>query len=82
MKFRSPFAIPKVCKLVYSPFIKLTVFVLKSKSSFFKFPLTEKEKEYIRKALVKHKGRRKSAARELGISERTLYRKMNEYDIR
>jgi transcriptional regulator with PAS, ATPase and Fis domain len=44
--------------------------------------LEEKEKEFIRKALEKHKGKRKNAARELGISERTLYRKMNEYDIR
>lgn len=44
--------------------------------------LEEKEKEFIRKALEKHKGKRKNAARELGISERTLYRKMNEYGIR
>jgi DNA-binding NtrC family response regulator len=44
--------------------------------------LEEKEKEFIKKALIKYKGRRKMAARELGISERTLYRKMNEYDIR
>ena len=44
--------------------------------------LEEKEKEFIKKALIKHKGRRKMAAKELGISERTLYRKMNEYDIR
>lgn len=43
--------------------------------------LEEKEKEFIKKALQKHKGRRKMAAKELGISERTLYRKMNEYDI-
>ncbi|MCC7232183.1 MAG: sigma-54-dependent Fis family transcriptional regulator [Bacteroidia bacterium] len=43
--------------------------------------LVDKEKEYIRKALLKHKGKRKLAARELGISERTLYRKMNEYGI-
>ena len=43
--------------------------------------LVEKEKEFIQKALVKHKGRRKNAARELGISERTLYRKMNEYGL-
>jgi transcriptional regulator with PAS, ATPase and Fis domain len=43
--------------------------------------LTEKEKEFIEKALQKHKGRRKLAARELGISERTLYRKMNEYGL-
>jgi transcriptional regulator with PAS, ATPase and Fis domain len=44
--------------------------------------LEEKEKEFIKKALTKYKGRRKLAARELGISERTLYRKMNEYNIR
>lgn len=44
--------------------------------------LTDKEKEMIRKALEKHKGKRKDAARELGISERTLYRKINEYDIK
>ncbi len=43
--------------------------------------LEEKEKEFIQKALQKHRGRRKLAAKELGISERTLYRKMNEYDI-
>ncbi|MFN8166253.1 MAG: sigma-54 dependent transcriptional regulator [Bacteroidia bacterium] len=43
--------------------------------------LTDKEKEFIEKALQKHKGRRKLAAKELGISERTLYRKMNEYGI-
>jgi transcriptional regulator with PAS, ATPase and Fis domain len=43
--------------------------------------LEEKEKEMIRKALIKHRGRRKSAAQELGISERTLYRKINEYNI-
>lgn len=43
--------------------------------------LVEKEKELITKALQKHKGRRKAAAEELGISERTLYRKINEYDL-
>ena len=41
----------------------------------------EKEKEMIIKALEKHKGKRKYAAEELGISERTLYRKINEYHI-
>ncbi len=44
--------------------------------------LEEKEKELIRKALIKHRGRRKGAANELGISERTLYRKIKEYDIK
>ncbi|NNL91120.1 MAG: sigma-54-dependent Fis family transcriptional regulator, partial [Saprospiraceae bacterium] len=43
--------------------------------------LDEKTKELILKALKKHKGRRKDAAEELGISERTLYRKIKEYDI-
>ena len=43
--------------------------------------LEDKEVEMIRKALEKHKGKRKYAALELGISERTLYRKIKEYDI-
>jgi transcriptional regulator with PAS, ATPase and Fis domain len=43
--------------------------------------LEETEIELIKKALEKHKGKRKNAARELGISERTLYRKIKEYDI-
>jgi DNA-binding NtrC family response regulator len=43
--------------------------------------LVENEKSIIRKALKKHNGRRKDAASELEISERTLYRKIKEYDI-
>jgi transcriptional regulator with PAS, ATPase and Fis domain len=43
--------------------------------------LEDKEKEFIEKALEKHGGRRKNAAQELGISERTLYRKIKEYAI-
>ncbi|QKG80906.1 sigma-54 interaction domain-containing protein [Tenuifilum thalassicum] len=43
--------------------------------------LEEKEKELIIKALEKHNGRRKLAAQDLGISERTLYRKIKEYKI-
>ncbi len=43
--------------------------------------LEEKEKELIIKALAKHRNRRKTAAQELGISERTLYRKIKEYRI-
>ncbi len=35
----------------------------------------------IKKALEKHHGKRKHAANELGISERTLYRKIKEYNI-
>jgi len=43
--------------------------------------LEDKEIEFIKKALEKHKGKRKIAANELGISERTLYRKIKEYNI-
>ncbi|MBP5642941.1 MAG: sigma-54-dependent Fis family transcriptional regulator [Bacteroidales bacterium] len=44
--------------------------------------LVDKENEVIIKALHKHNGKRKEAAKELGISERTLYRKIKEYDIK
>ena len=43
--------------------------------------LEAKEQELIRKALLKNNGRRKKAAKELGISERTLYRKIKQYGI-
>jgi transcriptional regulator with PAS, ATPase and Fis domain len=43
--------------------------------------LQDKEIDMIKKALKKHKGKRKYASKELGISERTLYRKINEYQI-
>jgi transcriptional regulator with PAS, ATPase and Fis domain len=43
--------------------------------------LEEKEMEMIKKALKKHRGKRKYAAIELGISERTLYRKIKEFNI-
>lgn len=43
--------------------------------------LQKKEIDLIRKALEKHNGKRKNAANELGISERTLYRKIKEYEI-
>ncbi len=43
--------------------------------------LADKEMEMIRKALGKYGGKRKMAAHELGISERTLYRKIKEYGI-
>ncbi len=44
--------------------------------------LHEIEEDMIKKSLIKHKGKRKNAAKELGISERTLYRKINEYNIK
>ena len=43
--------------------------------------LEDREKELIKKALEKHRGKRKYAASELGISERTLYRKIKEYNL-
>jgi len=44
--------------------------------------LQDKENEMIKKALEKYQGKRKRAAKELGISERTLYRKIKEYNIK
>ena len=43
--------------------------------------IVDKEKELIIKALKKHRGKRRDASIDLGISERTLYRKLKEYDI-
>ena len=43
--------------------------------------LFEHEKKLIEKSLLKHKGKRKDAASELGISERTLYRKLKEFGL-
>jgi transcriptional regulator with PAS, ATPase and Fis domain len=43
--------------------------------------LEERERELIQKALEKHRGKRKYAAKELGISERTLYRKIKEFNL-
>ena len=44
--------------------------------------LQDKEVELIRKSLERHNGKRKPAADELGISERTLYRKIKQYDLK
>jgi transcriptional regulator with PAS, ATPase and Fis domain len=43
--------------------------------------LFDQEKRLIEKSLLKHKGKRKDAAAELGISERTLYRKLKEFGL-
>jgi transcriptional regulator with PAS, ATPase and Fis domain len=43
--------------------------------------LEQKEIELIKKALERNKGKRKAAADELGISERTLYRKIKQFDL-
>tara|TARA_Y100000746_G_scaffold227721_1_gene234759 strand:- start:1178 stop:2344 length:1167 start_codon:yes stop_codon:yes gene_type:complete len=45
------------------------------------FSLANQEKNLIKKSLEKHSGKRKLAAKELGISERTLYRKIKEFDL-
>lgn len=43
--------------------------------------LEDREKQYILKALEKHQGNRRAASKELGISERTMYRKIKEYNL-
>ena len=43
--------------------------------------LIDKESDLIKKALKKHRGKRKAAAQELGISERTLYRKIKDLNL-
>ena len=43
--------------------------------------IQDKELELIKKSLEKHKGKRKFAAKELGISERTLYRKIKQFNL-
>lgn len=45
------------------------------------YSLADKEREMIEKALEKYSGKRKLAAQELGISERTLYRKIKEFEL-
>ena len=55
---------------------------LQEKQANDSLSLQDKENEVIIKALRKYNGKRKDAAKELGISERTLYRKIKEYDIK
>ena len=55
---------------------------LQEKPTADNLSLQDKENEVIIKALHKYNGKRKDAAKELGISERTLYRKIKEYDIK
>ncbi len=43
--------------------------------------LEEREKQYILRALEKHQGNRRAASKELGISERTMYRKIKDYNL-
>ena len=62
---------------------KATVMLNPPKQQAFDTTLTlqEHEKILILKSLERHSGRRKDAADELGISERTLYRKIKEYKL-
>jgi len=53
----------------------------KSEEADSPLAMDEIEKEAIRRALKKYNGRRKEAAEELKISERTLYRKIKQYDL-
>ena len=43
--------------------------------------LEDREKQYILRALERHQGNRRAASKELGISERTMYRKIKEYNL-
>ncbi|BAR92165.1 sigma 54-interacting transcriptional regulator [Blattabacterium cuenoti] len=52
-----------------------------TKNEFSSFSLQKKEIEFIQKALKKNNGKRRKAAKELGISERTLYRKIKQYGL-
>ncbi|MES2591737.1 MAG: sigma-54 dependent transcriptional regulator [Bacteroidota bacterium] len=65
-----------------TPFIKTKEDPIRTIVTEENLSLHEIEEDMIKKALTKHKGKRKNAAKELGISERTLYRKINEYDIK
>ncbi len=59
-------------------------FVTKEKNQLIEkesLSLFDQEKKLIERALQKYKGKRKEAAKELGISERTLYRKLKEFDL-
>ena len=58
-----------------------TLEVEPSEASNSNLSLQDLEIEMIKKAIERHRGRRKEAAEELGISERTLYRKIKQYDL-
>jgi transcriptional regulator with PAS, ATPase and Fis domain len=72
----APTHAPLHTKRVHEPEIEDTEEIVEESLS-----LQDKEIELITKSLRKHQGKRKLAAQELGISERTLYRKIKEYGI-
>jgi DNA-binding NtrC family response regulator len=51
------------------------------KAAEMSLTIVENERRVIIAALVKHKGRRKQMAEDLGISERTLYRKLHQHQL-
>ena len=53
----------------------------KENNEYGEISIKNSEKELIKKALLKYKSNRKKAAKELGISERTLYRKLKELNL-
>ena len=71
----TPVSVPKEYHDVYDEPIQDSEVIEESLS------LQKREIDLIRRALEKYNGKRKNAARELGISERTLYRKIKEYNI-
>lgn len=74
---------PEVPTTLPAPIEPETVPHIVESEEIYEVPLTlaNLEEETIRRVLEKHRGHRRQAAEELGISERTLYRKIKEYDI-
>ncbi|CAL2103462.1 Transcriptional regulator [Tenacibaculum sp. 190130A14a] len=71
----------EVVQLPQSPAIDNTFDYAETIEEDENLSLQEKEIEMIKKSLEKNNGKRKLAAKELGISERTLYRKIKQYDL-
>jgi len=69
--------IEKRSNLVENQFQEVTELVNENES----LRIESKERELIIKALIKNKNKRKYAAKDLGISERTLYRKIKHYNL-
>ena len=69
--------IPKISNIKENQFQDVTELVNENES----LSIELKEKELIIKALLKNKNKRKYAAKDLGISERTLYRKIKNYNL-
>lgn len=80
---QSPISMPAIIHSVKPPVYKDVDDDIQDTEEYVEesLSLDEVEKEMIRKALDKHHGKRKSAAKDLNISERTLYRKIKEYGL-